>query len=381
MKVALISFITHSSHLNYGATLHGYAFQRVLTKHNIDSRVIRYIPKLLKNKDNLKYPILNPRGGRSLKNWLLVKLNWIIGFRSNIRKYYKFQRFIDEHLYTTDKLYSYDELKNCTKVDNTDFDVFICEADIIWKFTELNSIDENFFLAFPAAWGKRKIAYAPTIASPPLSKEVISQIRELTSSFHSLSAREKKCADYLSQVLNRHFESVLDPTLLLNEIDYNELAITPSESDYLLVYNCTVNDIQMVRQAKKYARSHNLKIIEISNYALNRFAVGHKVLSDLGIEEWLGYFRCAKMIITNSFHGLCFSIIYKKPFFVYQRDNRDYRMQSIVEALGLTNHLVTCDNRTLPSINPSSIDYDSVYELLAKLRNASFAFIEDSLKD
>ena len=377
MKVALISFITHSSHLNYGATLHGYAFQQVLSKYGIDSRVIRYIPKLLK-KDNLKYPILIPKGQRSFISWFLVKINWLIGFNANLRKYKKFQEFIDKQLITTKRTYNYEDLKVCNKVDNTDFDVFICESDIIWKISDIESIDENFFLSFPAANGKAKIAYAPTVASTPLEGDVLLRFKQLTEPFQAISARESKGAEYLTKVLMRKVEFVLDPTLLLEESDYDTISVPPTDSDYLLVYNCTVNDIKMVEQAKKFAKMNNLKLIEISNYSLNRFIVRHTVLDDIGIEEWLGYFKHAKMVITNSFHGMCFSIVYKKPFFIFQRDNRDFRMQNIVDALGLTDHLVPCETRHLPLINPA-INYNDVYTILSELRAKSFRFIESSL--
>ena len=188
----------------------------------------------------------------------------------------------------TKNVYTYESLKKCEKIDNTDFDIFVCEADIIWKIFDEDSIDENFFLTFPAAKNKRKVAYAPTISSKGLDGELLKKFIELVKPFDSVSAREKQGAEYLSKVLNREVTYVLDPTLLLDEEDYSQILIPAKEKDYLLIYNCTVNDIRMVKEAIKYGKEHNLRVIEVSNYALNRYAVWHEVRTNVGIEEWLG---------------------------------------------------------------------------------------------
>lgn len=377
-KIGIISFITHSSHLNYGATLHGYAFQQYLKKrYGIDTIIIKYIPKALIG-ENLKYPILNPKGNRTLANYLLVKLNWLIGFGSNLSKWNKFKNFIDKYLTTTQNTYTYQNLRKVNKIDNMQFDMFVCEADVIWKIFDLNSIDENFFLSFPAAKNTLKVAYAPTIGSKPLEGELLEKFKMLTSSFIAISAREQYGAVYLSQLLNRDVTSVLDPTLLLNEEDYNKILVEPKEKKYLLIYNCTVNDIEMVRTATKYGKERKLKVIEISNYVLNRYIIKHDVRTDVGIEEWLGYIKYATVIFTNSFHGLCFSVIFKTDIYLFQRDNRDFRMQNIVESLGIPERLISCDMRKTP-LEQKNINYDAVYGRLALLRKQSDDFLRDNI--
>lgn len=330
-KIAIISYITHSSHLNYGATLHGFAFQHFLRSKGANSTIIDYFPKAL-NGENLKYPILNKRKGRSYISWFIVKINWLIGFTGNISKYNKFERFKRKYLTLTDMCYDYEQLKSCTKIDGRVYNKFVCEADVIWKISSMDSIDENFFMTFPAANNAKKIAYAPTVSSKSLEGIVLEKFKNYIKPFYAISTREKKGASYLSSILDRKVVPVLDPTLLLDANDYEKVLSNPGEKDYLLIYNCTVNDIKMVKESINFARKNNLKVIEISNYALNRFVVWHNVKVNVGIEEWLGYIKNAKVICTNSFHGLCFSVIFKKIY------SFSKEIIMIIECKTLLNH-------------------------------------------
>lgn len=378
-KIAIISYVTHSSHLNYGATLHGFAFQYYLkSRYGICSNIIRYVPKALAG-ENLKYPILNAKGNRSLINNIIIKLNWLLGFRANLKKWRKFNGFIDNILQTTRKTYSYEVLLNEPNEELQKFDMFVCEADVIWKIQQSDNIDENFFLAFPAATESIKVAYAPTVASKKMQGDVLERFKRLTTPFAAISSREKRGAQYLSEVLNREVPYVLDPTLLLTAADYDHIISEPNvDRDYLLVYVCTVNDREMVKAATEYGRAHNLKVIEISNYWLNRFVVSHEVKVDAGIEEWLGYFKNAKMVISNSFHGVCFSIIFKKDFFVFQRDNKDYRMQDILESLNLENRLIPYYSKQIPK-TVTAIDFSDVDTRLDILRKNSDDYIRQNI--
>lgn len=389
MNIGIISYITHSSHLNYGATLHGYAFQKYLKKkYNLDTKILRYIPKALSG-ENQKYPFLNRITNPFNQNqkWyvyiakrLLQRINYLMQFNDNIKKWKNFKKFINNRLSTTIHTYTYNSLLDSHHIDDTNFDMFICEADVIWKFNSVDEIDENFFLNFPAAKNRIKIAYAPSISSKPFQGELMNKFTELIQEFSGISCRDRKGSEYLTQILNKPIPHVLDPTLLLDADEYSKLAIEPKEkNDYLLIYNCSSDDTKMVRLACKYAKKMNLKPIEISNYAINRLMMNHKVINHAGIEEWLGYFKNAKFVICNSFHGICFSIIFKKNFFVFQRDNSDFRIPGIMNDFQLSNRMIPYDNKAIPD-EISEINWDNVYNNLAQMQNKSDIFIKTILQ-
>lgn len=97
----------------------------------------------------------------------------------------------------------------------------------------------------------------------------------------------------------------------------------------------------------------------------------------MGIEKILGYFKYADEVICNAFHGLCFSVIFKKEFYLFLRYDTDYRMQNITDALGLSSRLIYWNNRHIQMDLPE-INYDEVYSHLNLHRKISIDFINDN---
>ena len=139
-----------------------------------------------------------------------------------------------------------------------------------------------------------------------------------------------------------------------------------------------LNDKSMINEATKYAEAKGKKLIEISNWYNNKFNYKHTVKTDLGIEEFLGYFKYADTIICNAFHGLCFSVIFKKEVFLFLRDESDFRMQSITDQLALSSRLIGWKDRHIPFDLPQ-IDYPNVYSFLNKYRKKSNDFIKENI--
>ena len=122
--------------MNYGTTLHGYAFQQVLHRLGVDSVIIDCFPKAVEG-DNLKYLVLNKEKRRSVVKLVAVKLNWLIGFMPNIWRFKKFQKFIHRIIITTETKYDYESLLKTEKIDNLDIDTFVCESDVFGRLQEI----------------------------------------------------------------------------------------------------------------------------------------------------------------------------------------------------------------------------------------------------
>ena len=375
--VGIVSYNIYSQHMNYGAVLHSFAFQQYLIKKGVDSVVLCYIPKKLNNY-HLKYPILNVNRIKSLKGFIIFLVNWGIGFFSNLRKYKKFQRFFREKLRKTSLTYRFKDLMKLNSIENFEFTVFVCESDVIWKLYSENDFDECFFLKFPAAEGQKKVAYSPSLSSRKFTVAETKKFVSLVSDFIAISTREAQTAAYLSSILNHNVEWVLDPTLLLDKADYDKIAIVPKEDGYVLLYNCMIDDHRMIKEARKFASRRGIQLIEVSNFYINKFVYNHRTKTDIGIEEFLGYIKNADFVICNAFHGMCFSVIFKKQFFLFQRDESDYRMQNITEALGLQSRLISHTNKQIPS-KYDDIDYEEVYANLEVHRKRSYDFIDENI--
>lgn len=378
MKVAIVSYNVNSDHMNYGAALHSFAFQSFLKSKGIDSIIVDYYPKILEGR-NIKYKFLDNIRFWHLNSFLKYQLNWLLlGGYNNISKYNKFKKFFKRHTLTTNHEYHYKELKSSKSIEGSPYEAFIAESDVIWKLYSHNDFDDVFFLNFPSAANSKKIAYAPSLSSRPFDKEEENHFKELVKGFSAISVRESQGAEYLSKILHKDIPWVLDPTLLLNAEDYAAIAKQPKEKDYILLYNCMVNDKVMVRQAEALGKKLNKRVIEISNWNVNKILFSHKVRTDAGIEEFLGYFMNASIVICNAFHGFCFSVIFKKPMFLFQRDESDFRMKNITDALHLSDRLVPWNNKHIPNVK--SIDWKDVYSTLGQFRIKSSSFLMEALQ-
>lgn len=375
--VAIISYNIHSSHMNYGAALHSYAFQEYLKDLGIDSVIIDYYPRNLE-KYNIKYPFLNNLRFWRVRSFLRAQINWLLGEYNNLLKYRKFNSFFEKYCRKTRRTYSHKDLLRLHTIENIPFDTFVCESDVIWKLYSNGDFDDVFFLNIPSAKHCKKIAYSPSLGSRLFNEVETKMFIDKVKDFHAISTREAQGAKYISALLDKKIDWVLDPTMLLTDDDYSKLAIKPKEEKYLLVYNCMVNDRVMLVEAQRLAKRLNLQMIEISNFYINKFRFPHKVKTDVGIEEFLGYLKYADFIVCNAFHGCCFANIFRKQFFLFQRDKSDYRMENITTALGEGDHFVSCDNKCIP-INVLDIDYTAVYNIIDELRQKSRSFIVDSM--
>ncbi len=375
--VGVVSYNIHSIHLNYGAVLHTYAFQQYLKKNGVDSVILNYKPTGHLEHYSLMFPIFNYKGGGRRKLYEHLR-SWGFGFWANVRKYIKFQRFFRKHYVKTKRQYTFEQLMKMDELEDLNVAVWVCESDVIWKLYKKKSFDDIFFLNAPFMQNCRKVAYAPSMGARKLSDEEAARFRSLTAPFNAISLREKESADYVSSLLGRDVSFVLDPVFLLGIDDYDKILLPPKERHYLLVYACIKDDKKMISEARKLADRLGLQVIEISTFDYHRFKFGHIVRSDASVEEFLGYFKYADFVVSNSFHGICFSIIFQKQFFVFQRDKTDYRMQSLIREMDCNDRLVLCDDKHIPE-NFSDIDFCRVEAKRVKLLRESTIYIQNNI--
>lgn len=378
--IGIVSYNCHSDHMNYGAVLHSYAFQQYLFKKDVHSVILDYLPTIIE-RANFKYPVLNFRRFWRVKGFLSNFISWgVLGFFPNLRKYNKFQKFFSKYYTKTKHTYRQNELLKMQSLEDLNITEWVVESDVVWKLYSHGGFDKIFFLRAPFMVDKKKVAYSPTISSRPFDEDEIKTFLGYVNDFYDISCRDKEGAEYLSSLIGRKVEWVLDPTLLLASEDYKRIESEPhfKPNHYLLTYNCMSNDIDMLEQAQKLADKLGLQMIEISNFNINKMRFRHRILTDIGIEEFLWYFSHADFIVCNAFHGCCFSVIFRKEFFLFQRDGSDYRMKSITSGLGLEKRFVLYAEKKIPD-HFDPIDYNSVYEKLSALRKISFDFIDRNI--
>lgn len=380
-----IGVLTQPMAANYGCNLQAYALQTVLESMGCDVEFLnRWIDYELRGKTSVQ------QVARLLKD--MVKL--VIGksvyhvIEQKDQPYYwqNFIRFQRQYLHLSRKLYSTEDLKEYSRHKN--YDALVVGSDQVWR-PAYNQGDRlcNMFLDFSDGVNVKRIAYAASFGVDcwEYTEEQAIACQQLISNFDAVSVREDTgvnlCRTYF-RIKARH---VLDPTLLLGMNDYNDLINGTQTNEsagnlfcYILDTSSSVQNAIRTIENKTGFRSYTcLPLIPENTY--NPFRKSEAVLPS--IEQWLKSFKDAEMVLADSFHGMVFSIIYNKPFWVIGNRKRGLsRFTSLLKSLGLEDRLIAIDDLDKIDIN-SPIDWKIVNNTLTNNRINSVAFLECALKN
>lgn len=305
---------------NYGAMLQAHALQQSLLNLGITPEIIdiggRHRQPTLLNFST------DPRGlARSIK---------IAPFLSaRLRRYKAFDQFLQQNLRLSQPFSSFGEMQN--KAITTD--LLICGSDQIWNPSL--PFQPQFFLRFGATDIPR-VTYAPSFGTRTLPSERHDELRNLLGSFSMISCRERSGCDMLEEILGRPVEHVVDPTLLVSASYWRGLStpVIGLPEKYLLLYSLE-NTKTLNVQVTHLSKSLDLPIVVIDSYDQWKCIKCERVVRDAGPKEFLWLFENASFVVTNSFHGNIFSLIFGRPFYSVPHHSKNERMASLLESLGL----------------------------------------------
>lgn len=337
MKVGILTF--HDAH-NYGAVLQAYALKKYITKLGHNARIINYhhytIPDGFPKENNEK--------------------RWE-NFNSFIQKLIDY----DEEVYQTEE-----------ELEKLDIDVWICGSDQIWNTEITNGINKGFFLNFKTK-GK-KISYAVSMGIPELPKEHEEEFEKCIKNLDYISVREETLKKYVEKFTDKPIIKAIDPTFLLEKEDYDELIQENKQEDYILINELGPDD-RLIKIAEKIANERNLKIIELNDKKKENYK--YEQISDASPMEYLSLIKNSKVIITNSFHGTVFSIIFEKEFYTITRLNRNSRMENILDIVGMRDRLI---DKVEEIENVKKQDYNKAYKNLEIEIEKSRRFLKDVIE-
>lgn len=307
-KIGTISLNINAPDFNYGAVLHSWAFQKYLKKYeNIDSEIIDYtMPKVQGwNRYNPKRSKFIYTGNREVEG----------SMEDYLSRAKKFDDFIKNNLNVSEKKYVQKTIADA----KLPYDTVICESDVIWS-AKAGKLDPVFYLSTPSMRGMRRISYAPSMADAVFTEEQEEQMELLLNNIHFISCRESFMKPLLEKHTDKKVQHVIDPVMLLNPEDYDEItAERIVKEPYLMIYLPRNDNEDLRKSASEYAKKHNLKILEISTVLKTSADDNEICIPDAGIEEFLSAIKYSEMVFTNSFHAICFAIIFQKQFYAFTR--------------------------------------------------------------
>ena len=365
--------MTLNSAHNFGASLQTYAIQRTLENLGFDVNIINYRYKKI---DNIYNPYRRTKRGPLDVKFYLSRIKLHLLDRYKIRKYNNYEKFMAKYFNLTPPYKTLNQLVDV----NWDYDFYICGSDQIWNSHITRGLQPAYFLDFLPK-NSKKIAYAASLGTDIIHEHDIPIFKKYLHDIDCISIREKSSIDAIKKCTDKGIDVTVDPTLLLKKEDYDKLKIDPKfkNKDYIFVYVIDRNE-ELYKIAEKISRDKNLPVVFSSPYLLpeRMFKKQMDAVWDMGPREFLGVIANAKYIITNSFHGNIFSIIYKKPFISAPHYITSARVLEFLSALNLKQVLFT-DSKKFTSIDDIKIDYEDVENRIEDLKEESINFLKKSL--
>jgi hypothetical protein len=357
---------------NYGAVLQSYALKEFINAMGYNTLVLNYRPF----KINESYSIM-PRLFELIKNYGLKKGVMRFFYRfftigKRFRKHLKFERFRRTHLNMTKRLIEKITHLKCYDKEDT---IFIVGSDQVWNHNIIQGYEAAYFLDFVNK-KQCKVSYAASI-SEDVSMEFINYLNRKTRNFSSVSIREKSNLDFFELDIKNKVHVNIDPTLLFEKTFYDTLAKENKlDRKYILVYDMNNKDLVM-KIANNVAKKYSYSIISFSKVNSYNNYLGS--FYNYGPEEFVTLVKHSEFIISSSFHGTAFAIIYNKPFYSIPHLTRGNRMIDLLDLLGLEDRLLkkVIDDDEI-SLN---IDYSLVNDKLALLREESLEYLQTSIND
>lgn len=377
MKIAIL---TQPLRTNYGGNLQAFALQYILREHGYTPLTINY------RKRPSRMHSVRPVLSRIKRTLLRRKKIYPFSESENCVISQLHNSFIRENIDYSPVLYSVKQLRDYFK--NNSFHSVIVGSDQTWRPKYSPRID-TFLLDFlKKNQYIRKLSYAASFGTDEWEFNPLQTIRfsSLLKQFDFVSVREESAVSLCEKKLNTKAIHVLDPTLLLDKSVYLNFLQdeTNTNNEGELFYYCldkTRNKNEFIenvaaRLGAKTFTAHPKKTIKNT-----------RLIDDLdnyiypSVNEWLCGFHKASFIITDSFHGTVFSIIFNKPFIAIANEERGKaRFTSLLKLFNLEHCLVTDVKKAPLSIINEGIDYHSVNQKLSELREISLRHLIDNIE-
>ena len=364
----IVSYNIHANFTNYGSALQSWALSQTvnkLGKEKWSAKLVDYCPDILANKDPL-----NPMKNMWDKDEKMLK-ECKLSLPAIKENYQKFMRFYSESFNKTTKTYNSRNFNDIVKEEN--ISGFICGSDTIFCIDEFG-FDDGYYANYKCMKEGQTISYAASFGDAHFNKETYGLLNERLQNFKAIALRENNMIEYVKQNTTVEVKKVLDPTLLLDEKEYEKITfprLFPEK--YILLYSRRYNQ-KMYDYVDIIAKENGWKVVEISLMASN--AKRHKMFYSAGVEEFLSLVKHAEFIVTNSFHGMIFSVQFKKQFVVFSREQCSNKIEELLNLFGLKDRLLV----TGKELFVKDIDYNKVFSKIKNEREKSLDYLAKNLE-
>ena len=366
-----IGILTYPFNANYGGILQNYALQTILKKSGYKVETI-CTNNLIVTTTIRQFLAITVRLIRKYILWqhdIIINREKLLNEENReISKYT--DEFINKHI----KIRKVDNIYKDVKPQ--DYFALIVGSDQVWR---KNYNTMTYFLDFTNNWRVKRISYAASFGTDvwEYGNFLTRRCKKCINKFNGVSVREKTAVSLCRDKFGVKATWVLDPTLLLKREDYENLILSEYNKGKGKIFSYILDR----SEDKNTALCKLCDILKKETFSINADVYNRNLPIEEriqpGVEEWLSSIRNADYVFTDSFHGMVFSIIFRKPFFVYGNSERGLtRFESLLGVLGINDFLIQNSSEISKEIVTKNIDYVLVEKKLEELKRMSIKFLE-----
>lgn len=366
MNVGILTF--HRAH-NCGAMLQNYALQTVLRRLGAEPETIDFNAI----GEERRFPRFS---GLTFRQCIRRMIEFVLSVGTYDLRLARFNRFRRRNIKTTARIVT-GELP-------LDFDFYVVGSDQVFQPNLVKQYRNEFLLE--GILPDKRISYAASFGYDSLPEEFRVTYKNSLSQFRVISVREESGARIIKDELGLTVpvEVVLDPTLLLDSSDYEKIETKVRvPKKYVLVYSIGGADGKLREVANGIAQQMGAKVIFVNACRRSRFNTPHGDWLSVSPDRLVYLIRHADYVVTTSFHGVAFSLIYRRQFTaIIPKDSKvSGRVPDLLNRLGIPERAIQEDAQPSAFLGQtdSLIDYDAVGRRLDELRKTSLAFLEKAL--
>ena len=352
MKKVAILTITNSG-MNFGNRLQNYALQEALKKCGAEVKTIKSVKSIY---------------GSLLLSKIRQMIKEIVKNNKRRRIYGSFEKAYISY----DSMFRYENINESKFADR--YDAFIAGSDQVWNPNFHFNSDFEFATFAPK---EKRFSYAASIGVSDITDKQLPGFINNLKGMRKISVRESDSVELVERLIGRRPMLHVDPTMLLEQENYRLLEQKPDydlPEKYLFMYYLgnVSEDYRSIVQS--IADESGLKIVKFTETPGEPFY-------NIGPQHFLYLVDHARYICTDSFHGAVFSVLFKKQFAIFTRQDKDIPMNSRIETLvktfGLQERLID----ELGNDYVRNIDYESVFEILDKKRSEAYEYLRNIITE
>lgn len=359
---------------NYGAALQAYALEQILLQKGYDVEILNYRDESIESV----YKIFNCKN-KSLYLVFRAYVGIVLLYQKKKKRKQKFLEFQREYLIIGDKEYrSVEDIKK----DPPCADIYITGSDQVWNTSITKGLSDVYTLNFGFPQTKR-IAYAASIGNNHINVEEQEMLKEKISNMDWISVREATAQNILVDLLPEKAVSImLDPVLLRKSEEWNADIFAYCSRNvnkkYILAYQVEENK-EFEESVNALSKITGLGIIHFEKIKKYRNAICSSYTE--GPLEFINLIKNAEYVITASFHGTAFSVVFQKKFWVFPHQFTGSRATDLLHTLEIPERAVYTQEEFLAHNYDKEIDYQKVNGILERERKRSLEWLDTALKE